>query len=64
MIKQLSAALFIALSILLSLTSCSKDAKVETTKNGTEKPKFVNPFPAGTYENFTAEPSYPKTYNI
>ena len=24
----------------------------------------MNPFPAGTYENFTAEPSYPKTYNI
>jgi lipoprotein-anchoring transpeptidase ErfK/SrfK len=64
MFKHLTSTLFITLSVFLSLTSCSKDGKVDATKNGTDKPKFVNPFPAGTYENFTAEPSYPKTYNI
>lgn len=27
-------------------------------------PEFVNPFPAGTYDHFKAEPSYKKTYNV
>lgn len=25
---------------------------------------YVNPYPEGTYEHFTAEKSYPKTYNV
>lgn len=25
---------------------------------------YVNPYPAGTYEHFTADPSYPKTYKV
>jgi len=29
-------------------------------KNG----NFVNPFPEGTYEHFTADPKYPKTYDV
>lgn len=29
-----------------------------------EKPKFINPYPAGTYDNFKAEPSYPKTSKV
>jgi L,D-transpeptidase catalytic domain len=45
------------------LNSCAKnispDSKLEKVTS-----KFVNPYPAGTYENFKAEPSYPKTYNI
>jgi len=28
------------------------------------EPIFVNPFPAGTHEHFTAEPNYRKTYNV
>ena len=65
MIKSPTFALAASLSVLLALSSCSNTAKVqEAAKKGTEQAKFVNPFPAGTYENFTAEPSYPKTYNI
>ncbi len=30
----------------------------------TTKEKFVNPYPAGTYDNFKAEPSYPKTHSV
>jgi L,D-transpeptidase catalytic domain len=48
----------------IALSSCTN--KVDTTdltKSG-GKTAFKNPYPAGTYENFTAEPSYPKTYNI
>ena len=26
--------------------------------------KTVNPYPAGTYDHFKAEPAYPKTYNV
>lgn len=26
--------------------------------------KFVNPYPAGTYDHFTAEPTYPKTSSV
>lgn len=29
-----------------------------------EKEKFVNPYPAGTYDHFKAEPSYPKTHSV
>ena len=30
----------------------------------TDEIAFVNPFPEGTYEHFTADPSYKKTYNV
>ena len=26
--------------------------------------KAINPYPAGTYDHFKAEPTYPKTYNV
>lgn len=53
------------MAIMITISSCGNDAKKEEqTKTGTGKTQFVNPFPAGTYEHFTAEPSYPKTYNI
>ena len=65
MTKKLTFALASASSVLLVCSSCTNSVKVDdATKNRTEKAKFVNPFPAGTYENFTAEPSYPKTYNV
>lgn len=65
MTKQITYTFGTFLSIILALSSCSKDAKKqEEAQKGADKPTFVNPFPAGTYEHFTAEPSYPKTYNI
>lgn len=37
----------------------------EAKKTAADKAKdFVNPFPAGTYEHFKAEPTYKKTYNV
>jgi len=37
-----------------------KDVKPEEAV----KAEWINPFPAGTYEHFKAEKSYPKTYSI
>ena len=51
------------LALLFALTSCSKnDNSVDA--NGVSKKPFVNPHKPGTYEHFTAEPSYPKSYSI
>lgn len=65
MTKRLTYAFATFTGLIFALSSCSKDAKKEEeAKKGSDKPTFVNPYPAGTYEHFTAEPSYPKTYNI
>lgn len=44
------------------LVSCGHSRKAEPkyTADG----KFINPYPPGTYENFTADPKYPKTYSV
>ena len=47
--------------IALLLASCATQKPVATTN---AQGKFVNPYPPGTYENFTAEPTYPKTYSV
>lgn len=48
---------------LFALSSCAKkDPSVDA--NGVSTKPFVNPHKPGTYEHFTAEPSYPKTYSI
>jgi hypothetical protein len=44
------------------LASCASQSTTPTA--GEPGKPFVNPFPVGTYENFTADPSYPKTYNV
>jgi hypothetical protein len=45
----------------LIMVNCASQKKPETvTKGGT----FVNPYPAGSYDNFKAEPTYPKTYSV
>lgn len=45
------------------LASCAnKPDTASTTKK--EGDTFKNPYPEGTYENFKAEPKYPKTYDI
>lgn len=52
-IAQLTAAL-----ATLFLANCANQKPGnEVTKEG----KFVNPHPAGTYDHFKAEPTYPKT---
>jgi len=48
--------------LTLLLASCANQRPSETTAGG--QPKFVNPYPPGTYEHFKADPSYPKTYNV
>lgn len=46
--------------LALLLANCANQKPVVTDANG----KPVNPYPPGTYEHFTAEPNYPKTYNV
>lgn len=57
-VAQIAAAV-----VTLVLVSCANQKPATTvTKNG--KTEFVNPFPAGTYDHFKADPSYPKTYSV
>ena len=54
-----------ALHILAAITmallaSCANQKTAKLDSDG----KPVNPHPPGTYEHFTAEPSYPKTYDV
>ena len=50
-----------AAAVALLLPNCAHQKPVaQTGKDG----KPVNPYPAGTYEHFKAEPTYPKTYNV
>jgi hypothetical protein len=57
---RLLRKLAVPLLALLLANCATKKPQPTTDANG----KFVNPYPAGTYENFTAEPTYPKTYKI
>ncbi len=50
-----------ALTTLL-LVNCANQKPVAGA--ATTKEKFVNPYPAGTYDNFKAEPTYPKTFSV
>lgn len=56
------AAQFTAALATLLLANCANHKPTEVTKDG--KTVFVNPYPAGTYDNFKAEPTYPKTYSV
>ncbi|MES2659896.1 MAG: L,D-transpeptidase [Verrucomicrobiota bacterium] len=61
MISPRIAAQFVAAVATLLLANCANQKPAaQTTKDG----KFVNPYPAGTYDNFKAEPTYPKTYSV
>ncbi|MEO5914460.1 MAG: L,D-transpeptidase [Luteolibacter sp.] len=61
MIQLRTAAKFAAAIATLLLANCANQKpSAQTTKDG----KFVNPYPAGTYDNFKAEPTYPKTYSV
>lgn len=48
---------------LLALSSCAKN-EATTDANGVSTKPFKNPHEPGTYEHFTAEPTYPKTFSI
>jgi len=62
MISLSTVAQFTAALATLLLASCANQKPAEVTKDG--KPVFVNPYPAGTYDHFKAEPTYPKTYSV
>lgn len=53
--------LFSAAAATLLMASCANQKPAAETK---KEDKFVNPHPAGTYEHFKAEPTYPKTYSV
>lgn len=51
----------LAAATALLLANCANQKPTATVgKDG----KPVNPYPAGTYENFKADPSYPKTHGV
>lgn len=55
------ATRFAAVIATLLLANCANQKPAaELTKDG----KPVNPYPAGTYDHFKAEPTYPKTYDV
>ncbi len=45
------------------LNSCGNHSDTQGV-NGQINNPYVNPYPVGTYEHFTAEPNYPKTFSI
>lgn len=58
LIFQISATVA---AMLLASCANKPDSAATTKKEGDT---FKNPYPEGTYENFKAEPKYPKTYDI
>ena len=61
MISLRIATLFAAAIGTLFFASCANQKPAaQIDKDG----KPVNPYPAGTYDHFKAEPSYPKTFSV
>ena len=55
------AHLLAAATAALVLANCAHhQPATKIGKNG----QPINPYPAGTYEHFKADPNYPKTYNV
>ncbi|HJM65382.1 MAG: L,D-transpeptidase [Roseibacillus sp.] len=57
----LSALLFAVVAVT---TSCTIAPEPNPNQKKILKAQWVNPYPPGSYAYFTAEPSYPKTYNV
>lgn len=55
----LLAAMLAALCV-----SCETTPKPNPDQTKVLRAEWVNPYPKGSYEHFTAEPNYPKTYNV
>lgn len=62
MIPTRILAQFVAAATALLLASCANQKPTTAAKK--EGEKFVNPYPAGTYDHFKAEPTYPKTMSV
>jgi lipoprotein-anchoring transpeptidase ErfK/SrfK len=52
------------LAVVAGSTSCSVAPLPNPDQKKILKAQWVNPNPPGSYAYFTAEPSYPKTYNV
>ena len=52
------------LAAAFAATSCTFAPKPNPNQEKILSAEWVNPHPPGTYEHFTASPSYPKTYNV
>jgi hypothetical protein len=52
------------LAVVAGSTSCSVAPPPNPDQKEILRAQWVNPNPPGSYAYFTAEPSYPKTYNI
>jgi hypothetical protein len=59
-IARLIPHLTAALAAFLMVNCASQKKPEPITKGGT----FTNPYPAGSYDHFKAEPTYPKTYSV
>lgn len=59
----LRSGAFFVLACALLFSSCGDHGDTQGV-NGKKTKPFVNPHKPGTYEHFTAEPSYPKTFSI
>jgi len=59
---RILAKITVLFSALL-LASCGTQ-KPATPAEANNAGKLKNPYPEGTYQHFTAEPTYPKTYNV
>lgn len=57
---RIAAQCAAAIATLLLASCANQKPATELTKDG----KGVNPYPAGTYDHFKAEPTYPKTYDV
>jgi len=64
--SQTRLLLLSSLSLLALLaSSCAPTAPLPNpSQKSVLKAIFVNPYPAGSYSHFTADPSYPKTYSV
>ncbi len=56
-------ALLLLSATFAFLASCATKTELAPVLSKTDE-AYVNPFPSGTYEHFTAEKTYPKTYNV
>ena len=52
------------LAVVAVTTSCTIAPEPNPNQKKILKAQWINPYPPGSYAHFTAEPSYPKTYNI
>lgn len=61
--------ILLLIPVTLLMASCARQTTEESATPAAvastpAEPAFVNPFPAGTYDHFKAEPNYRKTYNV